>query len=1248
MSNRSDRTYRSAPTRTDSTVVLGTKLRALLGDGARVFNSPSSLRLYSRDLADVPDWLVTALMQPRPGVVVQPRHTRDISEVMGFASREKVPVTPRGVASTAFGGPVPARGGIMLDFSFFKAIGPVDTRVSTGAAGTAAAAAAGPHATITVEAGARFGDIADRVAKDGLTLAVYPSNRMGTVGGWLSSGGFGINAAKYGSAADWVESIETVGIDGTVRQVRRQDPLFERLIGTEGQLGLISKVTLRLISRPTFRRPHLVSFESNRAALRFAAELQGKGNGDPCGVGPANGPATIMFLEPGLLRLLNQLATADGQTGQRVGLTGCGDGDRAAFLDERPSLLLLVDDAAAEEALGETLRRRPEAAEADREKSGHLWADRYFPMRIRSLGPSLLAGQVVLPLEATTGFLEEAHRLAARWGLELAVEAHALRGGEALVIPMFLTDVRKSSYTVHLAVASMLDSLGRRFGGRPYNLGVWHAAFAAEKYTGGRLADLVRAKRGSDPVAILNPGKFLSLQALSPAGRVAFRPGPFGAGMSLLRAVSPLVGAVSGGAEAPATRMAPAAPAPTAQVTQTVPAAKAAHAARFHVSPEPVTFDGDPLPELLLTSLQCTSCANCVAVCPAYLHTGDERVTARGKLWLARRLAGAAGAAGGAAGKDGIDVDEAAAAFQCMRCRACAETCQAGLPLMDAWERLETALAARFGRPSEQIQSFVAGVEKDPAYAERIGLVRPAGLLTQKWLKENATFAASAAPASPVPVSASAPTSPPASTRTAGSKEDHGGRFHLETVPVAPPPGGVSSRFRVERGDYCVNCGHCGEACIYGVHFRNPNDPRRMAAPASDLCKACFRCVMECPRQNLSISTDPAFAASGKGPFTPDILFSLARQADDGRIPVTGAGYRGPFAGEGFDGMWTDMSEIVRPTRDGIHGREYISTAIYVGRRPRRLTFDARGEMVGDIPVTVEIPIPVLFSPPPVHGGEPAVMAAARQAAARLETFVLDPAATVTTGGAVADQSHGATAPTLIEVEDAGAIEETLHRITAARAASRPIGTSGGAGSGVVVVVRVPLDTSRAPSRVVELAKAGVEAVHLAAGWDGICGDGRPLHEALPMVHQALVAANIRDDITLLAGGGIAAAEHVPKAIILGADGVVVDVPLVAALGCPLTDGCFAGDPCPSGLATMDPTWGAQRIVNLMISWRNQLLEVLGAMGMREVRRLRGERGRAMFAAKLEADLFAPLFKAGAAGADAASADAAGAGGAKD
>ena len=95
--------------------------------------------------------------------------------------------------------------------------------------------------------------------------------------------------------------------------------------------------------------------------------------------------------------------------------------------------------------------------------------------------------------------------------------------------------------------------------------------------------------------------------------------------------------------------------------------------------------------------------------------------------------------------------------------------------------------------------------------------------------------------------------------------------------------------------------------------------------------------------------------------WTPEILLSTWYQAETGKIPVSGAGYGGPFSGEGFDSIWTDMSEIVRPTRDGIHGREYISTAIDLGRHPMFLAFDDQGDLAFEPPPLLEIPLPVLL-----------------------------------------------------------------------------------------------------------------------------------------------------------------------------------------------------------------------------------------------------------------------------------------------
>jgi glutamate synthase domain-containing protein 2 len=180
----------------------------------------------------------------------------------------------------------------------------------------------------------------------------------------------------------------------------------------------------------------------------------------------------------------------------------------------------------------------------------------------------------------------------------------------------------------------------------------------------------------------------------------------------------------------------------------------------------------------------------------------------------------------------------------------------------------------------------------------------------------------------------------------------------------------------------------------------------------------------------------------------------------------------------------------------------------------------------------------------------------------------------------------------------------------------------------LLVFIKVPAD-GQAVNRVAELTAAGVGVIHISGTEQcrgvGDCQD-LYLKELLRRCHLRLVEDRLRDTVTLLVSGGIALAEHVAKAIVCGADGVVADIPLLLSLECRLCRQCVKGNLCPIDLNQLQVPQGAQRMVNLMGAWNNQLLEILGAMGMREVRRLRGEVGRAMFLEDLEKEIFAPLF----------------------
>jgi glutamate synthase domain-containing protein 2 len=391
-----------------------------------------------------------------------------------------------------------------------------------------------------------------------------------------------------------------------------------------------------------------------------------------------------------------------------------------------------------------------------------------------------------------------------------------------------------------------------------------------------------------------------------------------------------------------------------------------------------------------------------------------------------------------------------------------------------------------------------------------------------------------------------------------------------------------------------------------------------MADPKENCCKNCFACINRCPREALSMKTNEEFLRLGDRTYTPERIRSILEQAEQGKIPVSGAGYRGYFDGEYYDNIWTDMSEIVRPTRDGIHGREHISTTVTLGQMTRDLcgmAFDEKGNLKSLIPLNREIPIPIIFGLMPFFPGHTAISALAL-AASKLTTYLTIPAKNATQE--LKDYySHLLIRVGHKEIEQYKDIIEwaTIVEFVPEMDPIAGIARVREINSNVLTVIQVPVSAG-VERKILELVRSGAETIHLSANIHGKGAKCVTLLDSLRKTHRLLVEEGLRDRITLLASGGIAAAEHVPKTIILGADAVVVDIPLLIAMDVlkwvPEKNG--NKQPLPKGIEELDPRWGASRVINLLLSWKDQLLEVLGAMGLRDVRRLRGETGRAIFA----------------------------------
>jgi glutamate synthase domain-containing protein 2 len=151
---------------------------------------------------------------------------------------------------------------------------------------------------------------------------------------------------------------------------------------------------------------------------------------------------------------------------------------------------------------------------------------------------------------------------------------------------------------------------------------------------------------------------------------------------------------------------------------------------------------------------------------------------------------------------------------------------------------------------------------------------------------------------------------------------------------------------------------------------------------------------------------------------------------------------------------------------------------------------------------------------------------------------------------------------------------------------------------------------------------AGAHIVHIDGSYGGTGAApeiakkniAMPIEFAIPRVHRYLLAEGIRDDVTLMASGGIRTAHDIGKAIALGADGVILGTAELVAIGCTRCSNCERGRGCPFGLTTtdpellqlVDPEWGAERISNLYQSFSTQLRNILCRLGLDNIRELRG------------------------------------------
>ena len=168
----------------------------------RVSFNRTERKLYGHDIAAVPKLIQPFVGNTIPDVVVQPETEEELVELVEWSLRNKIPITPRGKGTSGYGGVLPVKQGIVIDFHRMNKIINIDAADKTA----------------TIQPGIIWEKLDRELGKKGLTLRLYPSSYPGsTAGGWLAHGGAGIGSYEFGMIKDNVVSARVVLPDGTIK-----------------------------------------------------------------------------------------------------------------------------------------------------------------------------------------------------------------------------------------------------------------------------------------------------------------------------------------------------------------------------------------------------------------------------------------------------------------------------------------------------------------------------------------------------------------------------------------------------------------------------------------------------------------------------------------------------------------------------------------------------------------------------------------------------------------------------------------------------------------------------------------------------------------------------------------------------------------------------------------------------------------------------------------------------------------------
>lgn len=439
---------------------------------------------YSTKTADLYAYGFDAsIFHNTPEMIVQPKNTQQVSELMKIANKEKIPVVPRGAGTGLCGSAVPIKGGIVLDMARMDKI----KEISVG------------DMWCIVEAGCIYNDVNAALGKYGFFFPPTPGSAEAcTIGGMVAANASGMKAVKYGATRDYVLGLTFVRADGQIVEAGTRTlkdssgyQLARLLVGSEGTLGVITEVILKLEAKPKDSASVLAAFDTLEAAGKCVSAIIAKP------------------LVPASCELMDKVSISAVNKALGDPLPDCEalciievDGDPDVVKKE----LVVVEEVA--KSVG-AISVTPTHDKAQIKK----WADARGSVMtaLSALRPGCssvsLADDMVLPVSKIPAAVKAYQEIADKYNVTVATYGHAADGNlhTKMLLDTKLADEWERGVKAVDEIFDITIELGGSVTGE-HGVGISKAPnFQQERVSA--LSTIVDIKKALDPNNILNPGK---------------------------------------------------------------------------------------------------------------------------------------------------------------------------------------------------------------------------------------------------------------------------------------------------------------------------------------------------------------------------------------------------------------------------------------------------------------------------------------------------------------------------------------------------------------------------------------------------------------------------------------------------------------------------------------------------------------------------------------------------------------------